>query len=89
MKNPFTHPTKKTFETIRKSRMENAIKGSIWHVFNIMNRIERKKINLRKPFKGDQERVNKFLKKIIQSQKDCPSEFIDIVNKEFWNLMNE
>lgn len=28
----------------------------------------------------------KFAKKISQ-QKDCPSEFVDIVNKEFWNLI--
>lgn len=27
-----------------------------------------------------------FCKKISQ-QKDCPPEYIDIVNKEFWNLI--
>lgn len=30
--------------------------------------------------------LDDFCKKIVKQQ-DCPSEFIDIVNKEFWNLI--
>ena len=30
----------------------------------------------------------KFCKKIAK-QKDCPTEFIEIVNNEFWNLLNK
>ena len=32
------------------------------------------------------ETIANFCKK-ISKQKDCPSEFIEIVNKEFWNLL--
>ena len=32
------------------------------------------------------DNLAKFCKKIAK-QEDCPPEFIDIVNKEFWNLI--
>lgn len=34
----------------------------------------------------DVKNLAKFCKKIAK-QKDCPPEFIEIVNKEFWNLI--
>jgi len=34
----------------------------------------------------DVSNLSKFCSKIAQ-QKDCPDEFIDIVNKEFWKLI--
>jgi len=36
--------------------------------------------------KHDVSNLSKFCKQISQ-QKDCPAEFVDIVNKEFWNLI--
>lgn len=35
---------------------------------------------------ADVGNLAKFCKEISQ-QEDCPAEFIDIVNKEFWNLI--
>lgn len=39
-----------------------------------------------KQIKSKEDIISEFCKKIIQ-KKDCPSEFIEIVNKEFWNLI--
>jgi hypothetical protein len=35
---------------------------------------------------ADVNNLAKFCKEISQ-QEDCPAEFVDIVNKEFWNLI--
>jgi len=35
---------------------------------------------------ADVNNLAKFCKQISQ-QEDCPAEFVDIVNKEFWNLI--
>ena len=35
---------------------------------------------------GRSEQLANFCKK-VSKQEDCPSEFQDIVNKEFWNLI--
>jgi len=34
-----------------------------------------------------QKVLEEFCKKIIKEQEDCPKEFIDIVNEEFWNII--
>jgi len=37
--------------------------------------------------KRKQERLKNNLDTFVKNQQDCPKEFVDIINKNFWNLI--
>jgi len=84
MENIKLYDLQKIFETLNKSKIER--KGFIllpsmegYKLFEINE--DRLKLYL------EAESVYKHSESIINKQTDCPAEFIEIVDKEFWNLI--
>ena len=37
----------------------------------------------------EQKIIEEFNKNLFENQRDCPSEFIDILNDNFWDLIDD